>query len=219
MTSTVWSRRTGRLVASVALAAPLLFVVLVVMQAWQRPGYSHVSLPISALAAWPTGWIQNANFLILAAGMLAFAMLMHRSVAGSSTGAAAPLLLAVCSAGLVLAAAFPRALLEDGFVVPRGHVVGAGLTFTGAGAGLTILARRMSGDPDWASLAPYTLITGAGILAHFVVTFLGARSDGAPLRHWLGLLQRLTLLLWLPCVIVLAWRALRSHGHPATHHQ
>lgn len=207
--------RTGQLDAYVALAAPLVFISLVLVQAWQSPGYSHVSLPISALAAWPSGWIQNLNFLILAAGMLAFAVLMHRSVAGSPAGVVGPMLLAFCGAGLVLAAAFPWVRLEEGFAVPRGHVVGAGITFAGAGAGFTILSRRMSGDPEWASLAPYTLITGAGILGLFIATFLGARSDGAPFRQWLGLLQRLTLLLWLPCVTALSWRALRGVRHEA----
>lgn len=205
------SRRIGtdRLVASIAFAAPLVFIVLVAALAWRSPGYSHVSLPISALAAWPGGWVQNVNFLILAAGMLAFATLMHRSVVPGAYAAAGPLLLALSGVGLIMAAAFPWALLADGFAVPRGHIAGAGLTFCGAGAGLTILSRRMSRDSNWADLSRYALVTGAGILVLFIATFLGARSDGAPLRQWLGLLQRLTLLLWLPCVIALSWRTLR----------
>ena len=44
------------------LIGPVLFSTAIVVQGAMLPEYSHVRLPISALAAWPTGWIQNINF-------------------------------------------------------------------------------------------------------------------------------------------------------------
>jgi hypothetical protein len=209
MNSTARYSGASHLVASLAVSAPVIFAAAVMVQAWQIPDYSHVTHPISALAAWPRGWVQSLNFGILAAGMFAFAALMNRAVRRGPTGVAGSLLLAVCGVGLVLAAAFPWAPLGDGFAVPRAHVVGAGLTFCGAGGGLTILSRRMMADAEWERLAPYTLVSGLGVLLFFIIILAGARSDGDPLRSWLGLLQRLALVLWLPCVIALAWHALR----------
>jgi Protein of unknown function (DUF998) len=50
--------------AVAGIAGPLLFVVDIVRQSLLHPDYSQVKLPISALAAWPGGWVQNVNFVI-----------------------------------------------------------------------------------------------------------------------------------------------------------
>jgi len=50
--------------AVAGIAGPLLFVVVIVRQSLLHPDYSQVKLPISALAAWPGGWVQNVNFVI-----------------------------------------------------------------------------------------------------------------------------------------------------------
>jgi hypothetical protein len=50
--------------AAAGIAGPVLFVVFVLVQSLLHPDYSHVALPISALAAWPGGWVQNANFVV-----------------------------------------------------------------------------------------------------------------------------------------------------------
>ena len=70
---------TARTLALAGIIGPLLFITLVVVQGFLQPEYSHVVLPISALAAWPTGWIQNLNFYVAGALMMAFAYGLHRS--------------------------------------------------------------------------------------------------------------------------------------------
>ena len=50
-----------RALALAGIIGPIWFTTLVVVQRWLLPDYSHVRLPISALAAWPTGWLQNVN--------------------------------------------------------------------------------------------------------------------------------------------------------------
>ena len=41
-----------------------MVTTLVVVQGVLLPDYSHVRMSISALAAWPTGWIQTLNFYV-----------------------------------------------------------------------------------------------------------------------------------------------------------
>jgi len=64
--------------ALAGIVAPIWFTGLVVLQGFLQPDYSHVRLPISALAAWPTGWIQNVNFYVTGALTMIFAFALHR---------------------------------------------------------------------------------------------------------------------------------------------
>lgn len=195
------------------IIAPIIFVMLVVVQGLQHSDYSHTELPISALAAWPHGWVQSLNFLVLGTGVLAFALALHRAVVSDRSGVTAPVLLAASGIGLLLAAVFPWQRVDQTFVVPSGHVVGAVLTFVGAGTGLVVISRRMARDLRWRSMSAYVLVSGLAVLGILVVTMSLARSDGAPLHAWLGVLQRLMLLAWLPCMVALSWRTMRTTAY------
>jgi len=48
--------------ATAGIVGPIIFTVVV--QSLLHPDPSEMALPISALAAWPGGWVQNANFLL-----------------------------------------------------------------------------------------------------------------------------------------------------------
>ena len=50
--------------AIAGISGPIVFVAVVATQSLLHPDYSQVKLPISALAAWPGGWVQNVNFVI-----------------------------------------------------------------------------------------------------------------------------------------------------------
>ena len=95
------------------------------------------------------------------------------------------------------------------FVVPAGHLLGALLSFLGAGCGLIVVSRRMAGDPRWRSVATYALASGIAIVILFVATFAVVVPTNAPLHSLGGLVQRVTLLVWFPCTVVLALRLLR----------
>ena len=45
---------------------PVLLSAVIIVQSLLQPDYSHLALPVRALAAWPTGWIQNLDFTYLA---------------------------------------------------------------------------------------------------------------------------------------------------------
>ena len=53
-----------RIIRTLRVAAPIWFIAVVIVQGIMQPGYSHVAMPISALAASPAGWLQNLNFYV-----------------------------------------------------------------------------------------------------------------------------------------------------------
>jgi len=195
--------------AAAGIVGPVLFVVVALVQSLLHPDYSHVALPISALAAWPGGWVQNVNFVVFGLLMTAYAVGLHLGVRPSRAGMIGLALLVLSGVGLIIAGFFPWRDAGGDFVVPVGHLVGAFLAFLGAGTGLIVISRRMAADPRWRSVATYALASGIAIVVLFVATFALVIPPGAPLQEWGGLLQRLTIAVWFPCLIVLALRLLR----------
>jgi len=72
--------------AVAGIAGPVIFVVVVIVQSLLHPDYSHMALPISALAAWPGGWVQNVNFVVFGLLMIAYAIGLHFGVRPSRAG-------------------------------------------------------------------------------------------------------------------------------------
>lgn len=212
MTTAKWIARPDQLrplLAAAGIAGPVLFTLVFVAQGFAHPDYSHVALPVSALAAWPGGWMQNLNFFVFGVLTIGYAIGLHTGMRPARAGVLGPALLVLNGIGLLVAGLFPWRAIDGGFIVPTGHFVGALLAFSGAGAGFIVISRRMAADPRWQGLAGYSLVSGIAILALFIVIGAFARLPDAPLYPWLGLLQRLTLAIWFPCAIVLAIRLLR----------
>ena len=195
-----------RTFALAGIVAPLLFTALVVLQGLLQPGYSHVRMPISALAAWPTGWIQDLNFYIAGALMITFALALHGGVQPTRRGQAGFLLLALGGIGILLAGIFPWRMVDGVPTETPPHVVGAITTFAATGLGLVMFSRRMGADPRWSDLAAYTMATGIVVLLLFVTVGFFAVDDGTPLHAWAGLLQRILCTVWFACLITLALR-------------
>jgi hypothetical membrane protein len=195
--------------AAAGIAGPVIFAVIVLVQSLLHPDYSQVALPISALAAWPGGWIQNVNFIVFGLLMTAYAIGLHLGVRRSRAGVIGPALLVLSGVGLMIAGFFPWRDVDGDFIVPVGHLLGAFMSFLGAGTGLIVISRRMAGDPRWRSVATFALASGIAIVVLFVATFALVIPPDAPLHGWGGLLQRVTIAVWFPCTIVLALRLLR----------
>ena len=188
------------------IVAPIWFTALVVLQGFLQPDYSHVRLPISALAAWPTGWIQNLNFYVTGALTIAFALALHRGVQPTRRGVVGCALLATGGWGIVLAGIFPWKMVDGVPTETPPHVVGAIMAFAAAGLGFVVISRRMNADPRWRNLATYTMWTGIAMLLLFIIVGFFAVDDGTPLHPWAGLLQRVLVAVWFACTIVLAVR-------------
>jgi hypothetical protein len=148
--------------------------------------------------------------------LLAFAAGLQLAVRGTPAWIAGPAILALNGVGLVLAGLFPLRQNSAGAVYdPTGvHSVNGTIFFLGIGLALAAISGRLRGDPRWRGLARYTLVTGVVLFASFFALGLLALRPGAPLHQWLGLLQRLVLAVWLPCIVVLGLVMWRAAGQP-----
>ena len=188
---------------------PIWFITLVIVQGILQPDYSHIAMPISALAAWPAGWMQNLNFFVSAVVFAAFVVGVHHAIAPTRYGLAGILLLLTSCVGLVVAGVFPWIPVNGVPTETPSHVVGAVLVFLGASTGLMTLSRRMAADAEWRSLSGYVLATGSVMLILFIIVGGFAIEEGTPFHQWAGLLQRILVVVWFTCMIVIARRALR----------
>jgi hypothetical membrane protein len=194
------------------IIGPILFTVgFIVQELFRRGEYSPLAEPVSALEAGPNGWVQQVNFVVFGLLTIAYAVRLHRGVRPTRSGVVGSAIMVWTGIGLVLAAVFP--LREDAAGLtydPTGlHVVNGMIFFLSVGVGLVVMSRRLAGDARWRDLATYTLATGITLLILFVASGVLVGPDDAPLHRWGGLAQRLVLLVWFPCTIVLALRLLR----------
>lgn len=199
-------RSRARTLALAGIIGPIWFTTLVVVQGVLLPDYSHVRMPISALAAWPTGWIQTLNFYVTGALAIAFGFGLHHAVQPTRQGRTGFVLLVMGGIGVVLAGVFPWRMVDGVPTETPPHVVGAVMTFAATGLGLIVFSRRMVADPRWRDLATYTMYSGIAVLLLFVTVGFFAIDDGAPLHAWAGLIQRVLCAVWFACLIVLAVR-------------
>jgi hypothetical membrane protein len=183
--------------AAAGIVGPVVFAVVAVAQGLLRPGYSFVAQPVVALVEGPSGWVQDLNFVVLGAAMIAFAIGLHVGVHPTRWAVLGPGLFALSGLGPLWA----------GLTGPRPvHFL---LTFLGAAVGLIVLSRPMARDPSWQRLAGYTLTTGIAILVLIPLHSLLALPADAPLHPWWGLFNWSAVTLWLTCTVVLARRLLR----------
>lgn len=196
--------------AVAGIAGPVIFAVVALVQSLLRPERSLVADPISALAAGPSGWVQDVNFLVFGLLMIAYAIGLHLGVRPTRRSMVGLAFLVLSGVGLVWAGLFPStdatgARWDDRVL----HIVAFPTTFLGAGIGLIVMSRRMARDPRWRSLATYALATGIAMLLLLLAGGGLVRVPGAPLHPWWGLFQWVLLAVWFPCTVVLALRLLR----------
>jgi len=187
--------------------APIPFLLVVILQAAVQPGYSHVAHPISALAAFPLGWIQNISFYVLGTFTIAYAIGVHFAVdATTRRGVIGPTLLGLSGVGLILCGVFPWRQENGVLFEPASHEVAAVMTFLGTSLGHVVISRRMLRDPAWTHLTSYVLASGiAMLLVFFAVAY--SLEPASPLAPWTGLLQRVLVVVWTACT---SWVALRG---------
>ena len=203
-------RSFARTLVIAGIVGPVWFTVLVVIQGMLQPDYSHVRMPISALAAYDTGWIQVLNFFVMGALTATFALGMHGVVARTRRGITGVALLVLSSVGIILAGVFPWIMIDGRPTETSAHVVGAVTAFASTGLGFIVFSRRLAADPEWRPLAGYTFATGIVVFVLFVLLGGFAVDDGTPLHAWAGLLQRVLCAVWFTCMIALAVRARRT---------
>ena len=201
-----------RTVALAGIIGPALFTILVVVQGLLQPDYSHVMMPISALAAWPAGWIQILNFFVVGTLTVLFAFALHAGVQPTPRGAVGLAFMVLGGVGIVMAGVFPWKMVDGVPTETPAHVAAAVTTFAATGLGFVVFSRRLRADPRWRDLSTYTMATGIAVLLLFITVGFFAVDDGTPLHPWAGLIQRILCAVWFACLIVLALRLRRLSG-------
>lgn len=201
--------------AAAGIVSPLLFTVGFVTQGFLRTdfrsGYNPIAQQISDLTAGPFGWVQQVNFVVFGLLLIVFAAGLVREVRKVWPWAVGPALVGWNGVELVIAGLFP--LHEDAtgqIVDPLGvHMLNGTIFFLSIGIVLAVLSRQLARDERWRDRSAYTLVSGIVVFAMVLLNGLLAERVQAPLHAWLGLIQRLTLAVWFPCLIVLALRLRR----------
>lgn len=195
------------------IIGPILFTLTwVAQELFLTNGYSPIEHPVSALAAWPHGWVQNANFVVFGLLTLAFAAGLHRGLAPARFGFAGPALFAVTGLGALLAAVFPLRRDVAGVVYDPGlHALAGALFFPVSALALVVISFRLAADRSWAHLAFPVRLAGILLIGAIPVMIFLGMPEGAPLHDWGGLVQRILVLgLIFPARIALSYRLLRT---------
>lgn len=191
-------RITRSLLGYGVVAGPF-YVVVVLAQAFLRPGFDLTRHDVSLLSNGSLGWIQIANFLLTGAFVIACAVGMARAL-GTGRGAAwAPRLLAGYGLGLIGGGIFVADPM-NGFppgapaghpasISPHGilHLVFAGLGFLCLVGACFVMARRFAvdGRRGW---TVYSVLTGVVFLAGFGAIASGSASPVVVIAFWAALI-------------------------------
>lgn len=195
-------RLTRSLLACGAVAGPL-FIVLVLIQDYTRPGFDPRRQPLSLLSLGDLGWIQIANFVVTGLLYVAFGAGMRRMLHPGRAGTWGPLLMGAFGTGLVIAGLFRTA---PGWGYPQGAPTGlptdAGVSYTLHGIGFfvvlisliaacSVFTRRFAalGERGWAVLCA---VTGVALPTIYVLS--GVLSERGENSQPLSLLLRLLAL-------------------------
>lgn len=179
-----------------------LFVLVMTVEGARRPGYDAGYHTGSELELGERGWIQQANFLLIALGMAGFAIGIHRAL-DTLVGA---VLLGVAAGGFLAAGLFtpdpvrgypPGASVRGGRAETRHakvHDVTGPVLFVALLAALVAVAARLDGW--WRLYTLATVVVGVVLLA----ATIGAYRTDSPRT---GLVQRSLICVCLLWVVVL----------------
>lgn len=205
-------------------AAPLLFVIIVLIEGFSRPGYSSWRDMASALSTGSGGWVQIVNFV-------GCGLLIMVSAAGLAGGHPptiwGPRLIAVFGLSLVVAGVFttdpangypPGTSAAGGPQTWHGtiHGVNAPLAFGSVAFAAFVFGRAFACNQETA-WAWYSRITGAVTLLLLVASLTAAVLDQKNLWHNApgGLLERLSIVVAWGWLSLLFLRAVRSRPRSA----
>ncbi|ACZ85605.1 DUF998 domain-containing protein [Streptosporangium roseum] len=211
-------RLTRSLLACGAVAGPL-FIVLVLIQDYTRPGFDPRRQPLSLLSLGDLGWIQIANFVVTGLLYVAFAVGMRRVLHPGRGGTWGPLLMGAFGTGLVIAGLFRTA---PGWGYPQGAPAGvptdAGVSYVLHGAGFSVVlvsliaacsvfTRRFAalGERRWAASCAVT-----GVALPTIYALSGVLSERGENSQPLSLLLRLVALVGWGWASLLAVRLRRE---------
>jgi len=196
------------------VCAAVVFLVVLLVEGALRPGYDPIYHTGSELELGDRGWIQRANFLLMAVGTFAFAVGVDRSL-GTTVGA---VLLVVFGSGMAVAGVFVpdavRGYPPGAPTLPSPKptwqhqvhgVVGGPIAFFSLFGACLALAIELQGLWRW-----YTVLTAIVGLGMTMWTALAYQRDAA---HT-GLIQRGLIAVYWSWIVVLGVHLVLNPAQP-----
>jgi len=196
------------------VGAAVVFLVVLLIEGALRPGYNPIYHTGSELELGNRGWIQRANFLLMAGGVFAFAFGVDRSL-GTTVGT---VLLVIFGLGMAVAGVFvpdavrgyppgaPTQPLAKPTLQHQVHgVVGGPIAFFALLGACLTLAGQLQGVWRW-----YTVLTAIAGLGMTIWTALAYQRDAA---HP-GLIQRGLIAVYWSWIVVLGIHLVTNPAQP-----
>jgi hypothetical membrane protein len=187
---------------------PVLFVIVMLIEGWTRPGYDPVRMYVSLLSLGDQGWQQVTNFVVNGTLIIAGAVGLKRALTDGPGSRWGPILIGVAGAALVVGGLF---VTDPSHGYPPGvpaadpanpstsglvHDLAALTTFLAIASSAFVMARRFRHEQSrW---APYARLSGLGVLVFLAAVFVGTDIT--------GVLQRIAAVIALGWVAQLMWR-------------
>lgn len=153
------------MLAAVAIAGPLLFAALLLIQNVIHYDYlvangddPWTTSPISVNALGPYGWIQVLNFGLLGLSVLALAVAAHRGIRGPRRSVVGPALIALWGIGFLLSM-FPIEREPQSFSGYM-HGIAFGIVSLVVIPMYAFMWTRMRHSPGWEAFGRYSLAMG-----------------------------------------------------------
>jgi hypothetical membrane protein len=188
-----------RQAARLGIAGPLVFVAGIVVAGAVTPGYSHLSKPISQLAAFgqPYPAIQMIGFVVFGVSMLAVAYGLRLMLESRRSATIGVFLVALAGVSMVGTGIFRADPMDQDPLSLSGivHIATAMVLFPALCTAFIVLSRAMKKDDRWRGLANFSMVSG---IAGWI--FLIGYSAAFELQpDWLGVWQRFlaaTFVIW-----------------------
>lgn len=216
--SYVGDTKTRLLLICGTLAGPL-FTIIWFITGLNRANYDPMRHPVSSLSIGEFGWTQVINFLITGTLTLAFAFGLRRALQSRGGSKWGVIWMAAVGVGLIGAGLFvadpmngyppgtPLLLIQPTALGRLHRLLSAFVFFGLPGAGFSLANLfAKNGERGWAT---YSRLSAGAFILMFVLTSMGFGQVGA-LANYAGLLQRITLLIGLTWMTLLAIYLLKS---------
>lgn len=200
-----------QLAAWAGMIGPTLFVAVLMLEGWLRPGYEPTRMFVSELALGPRGWIQIVNFVVFGALFLVFARGVAAEFREGKASRAGPILLTIIGIGFLASGIFvmdPVTTLPDQMSWHgKLHTLLGAVVFLLMPVSCFVFLRRFRQDSNWRSLQWWTLAAEIITAALVIVWSVGpTQPPAAPnaFNEWNGVLQRMIIVTYLSWQFALA---------------
>ena len=183
-----------------------LFVAIILVEGWLRPGYDALSMFVSALSLGPRGWVQMTNFVVLGILLFVFTLGVAAEFPSGKASRGGPILLTIISILFIMSGPFlmdPTGTpLSQVTVTGTIHGLAGGIIFTLMPICCFVFLRRFRADPNWHWLQWWSLGLGVIVAAAVIMLTITSKQPAIEVifKDWLGLIQRTIIvpfMLWI----------------------